>query len=54
MLLFCFKKGDAQLLSAFVKDYYEIISDDFKASFDNYLAEVREQSGVKGKTSLSD
>ena len=46
--------GDAKLLRAFVKDYYEIISDDFKASFDNYLAEVREQSGVKGKTSLSD
>lgn len=46
--------GDAKLLRAFVKDYYEIISDDFKTSFDNYLAEVREQSGVKGKTSLSD
>ena len=46
--------GDAKLLRAFVKDYYEIISDDFKVSFDNYLAEVREQSGVKGKTSLSD
>ena len=47
-------KGDAQLLSAFVKGYYEIISDDFKVSFDKYLAEVREQSGAKGKTSLSD
>ena len=27
-------KGDAQLISAFVKDYYEIISEDFKTSFD--------------------
>ena len=42
------------MLRAFVKDYYEIISEDFKVSFDKYLAEVREQSGVKGKTSLSD
>lgn len=47
-------KGDAQLLSAFVKDYYEIISEDFKTSFDKYLAEVREQSDAKVKTSLSD
>lgn len=47
-------KGDAQLLSAFVKGYYEIISEDFKVSFDKYLAEVREQSGAKCKTSLSD
>lgn len=47
-------KGDAKLLRAFVKSYYEITSDDFKASIDKYLAEVREQSGVKDKTSLSD
>ena len=47
-------KGDAQLISAFVKDYYEIISEDFKVSFDKYLAEVREQSDAKVKTSLSD
>lgn len=47
-------KGDAQLISAFVKDYYEIISEDFKTSFDKYLAEVREQSDAKVKTSLSD
>lgn len=47
-------KGDAQLLSAFVKGYYEIISEDFKTSFDKYLAEVREQSDAKVKTSLSD
>ena len=46
--------GDAKLLRAFVKDYYEIISDDFKASFDNYLAETRKHSEAKGKTSLSD
>lgn len=46
--------GDAKLLRVFVKDYYEIISDDFKASFDKYLAEVREQSDAKVKTSLSD
>ena len=31
-------KGDAKLLRAFIKDYYEIISDDFKASIDKYLA----------------
>ena len=47
-------KGDAKLLRAFIKDYYEIISDDFKASIDKSLAEVREQSGAKDKTSLSD
>lgn len=47
-------KGDAKLLRAFVKSYYEITSDDFKASIDKYLAEVREQSGAKDKTSLSD
>lgn len=46
--------GDAKLLRAFVKDYYEIISDDFKASFDNYLAETRKHSEAKDKTSLSD
>lgn len=46
-------KGDAKLLRAFVKSYYEITSDDFKASIDKYLAEVREQSGAKDKTSLS-
>lgn len=46
--------GDAKLLRAFVKSYYEITSDDFKASIDKYLAEVREQSGAKDKTSLSD
>lgn len=47
-------KGDAKLLRAFVKDYYEIISDDFKASFDNYLAEARKHSEANDKTSLSD
>lgn len=46
--------GDAKLLGAFVKDYYEIISDDFKASFDNYLAETRKHSEAKDKTSVSD
>lgn len=46
--------GDAKLLRAFVKDYYEIISDDFKASFDKYLAETRKHSEAKDKTSLSD
>ncbi len=47
-------KGDAKLLRAFVKDYYEIIGDDFKASFDNYLAEARKHSEANDKTSLSD
>ncbi len=47
-------KGDAKLLSAFVKDYYEIISNDFKTSFEKYLDVARKHLESKDEISLSD